>query len=198
MNSPIDFTYAEGPFGGTYLHQYSLSASLPLGARFSAAAQYAGTYGRKISDGSLNSQWLRLISLGYNLGPDSSIAFELRQRPRRRVDDRSRTQRRGELSPQVCKWKRTVSNVRDACSHANAQPLHRKVRRTRGSARLNVQYAMRTSSKHSHRWNAAYCVQRWSQRSLRRSLRFSCPLNAHLLTQWNGLNIDQVPEHAAR
>jgi hypothetical protein len=40
--------------------------------------QYAGTYGRTISDGSLNSQWLRLISLGYNLGPDSSIAFELR------------------------------------------------------------------------------------------------------------------------
>lgn len=76
--SPIDVAFAEGPFGGTYLHQYSLSASRPFGTRFSAAAQYAGTYGRTISDGSLSSQWLRLISLGYNLGPDSNIALEAR------------------------------------------------------------------------------------------------------------------------
>ncbi len=76
--APIDFSFTEGPFGGTFLDQYSLTASRPLGTRFSIAAQYAGTYGRTISSGTLNSQWLRLISLGYNVGPDSSIALELR------------------------------------------------------------------------------------------------------------------------
>jgi Domain of unknown function (DUF5916) len=76
--SPIDFRFAEGPFGGTYLHQYSISASRPLGTRFSLAGQYAVTDGRTISDGILNSQSLRLISLGETLGPDSNIALELR------------------------------------------------------------------------------------------------------------------------
>jgi hypothetical protein len=76
--SPVDFQYSEGPFGGTFLQQYSLSSSRPLGSRFSLAAQFAGTYGRTISDGVLNSQWLRLVSLGENLGPDSNVALELR------------------------------------------------------------------------------------------------------------------------
>ena len=35
-------------------------------------------YGRSISDGVLNSQWLRLISPGDNLGPESNVALELR------------------------------------------------------------------------------------------------------------------------
>jgi Domain of unknown function (DUF5916) len=76
--TPVDFAFAEGPFGGTYLHQYSLSASRPLGTRFSVAGQYAGTYGRTIADGALNSQWLRLVSLGYNVGADSNVALEMR------------------------------------------------------------------------------------------------------------------------
>ncbi|MBV8147463.1 MAG: hypothetical protein JO092_00060 [Candidatus Eremiobacteraeota bacterium] len=76
--SPLDLSFAGGPFGGTFLHQYSLSTSRPIGTRFSAAAQYAGTYGRTIASGALNSQWLRLLSLGYNLGPDSNVALEVR------------------------------------------------------------------------------------------------------------------------
>lgn len=76
--SPTDFAYTEGPFGGTFLQQYSLSASRQIGSKFSVAAQFAGTYGRTISGGTLNSQWLRLVSLGENLGPDSNIALELR------------------------------------------------------------------------------------------------------------------------
>ena len=76
--SPIDFKYSEGPFGGTFLQQYSISASRPLGSRFSVATQFAGTYGRTIFGGALNSQWLRLISLGDNLGPESNVALELR------------------------------------------------------------------------------------------------------------------------
>ena len=76
-DQPVDAVFAEGPFGGTFLHQYSISASRPVGTRLSIAGQYAGTFGRTISDGTLNSQWLRLISLGYNLGPDSNVALEL-------------------------------------------------------------------------------------------------------------------------
>ena len=76
--APVDFNYAEGPFGGTFLQQYSISASRPLGSRFSIAGQFAGTYGRTIAGGALNSQWLRLISLGDNLGPESNVALELR------------------------------------------------------------------------------------------------------------------------
>ena len=76
--SPVNFNYSEGPFGETFLQQYSISASRPLGSRFSIATQFAGTYGRTISDGVLNSQWLRLISFGDNLGPESNVALELR------------------------------------------------------------------------------------------------------------------------
>lgn len=76
--SPTDVTFAEGPFGGTFLHQYLFSTSRPLGTRFSVAAQYGGTSGVTASSGALNSQWLRLVSFGYNVDSDSSIAFELR------------------------------------------------------------------------------------------------------------------------
>jgi hypothetical protein len=76
--APTDFSYAEGPFGGTFLQQYSLSATRQLGRRFSIAAQFGGTEGRSISGGTRSSQWLRLISLGDNLGPDSNVALEVR------------------------------------------------------------------------------------------------------------------------
>lgn len=76
--APTDFSYAEGPFGGTFLQQYALSGARQLGRRFSIAAQFGNTEGRPISGGSHSSQWLRLISLGDNLGPDSSVAVELR------------------------------------------------------------------------------------------------------------------------
>jgi len=76
--APTDVSYAEGPFGGTFLQQYSLSATRQLGSRFSIAAQVSRTNGRAISDGTRSSQWLRLISLGDNLGSDSNVALELR------------------------------------------------------------------------------------------------------------------------
>lgn len=76
--APTDFSYAVGPFGGTFLQQYSLSATRQLGSRFSIAGQFAGTNGRAVSGGTRSSQWLRLISLGDNLGRDSNVALELR------------------------------------------------------------------------------------------------------------------------
>lgn len=76
--APTDVSYSEGPFGGTFLQQYSLSATRQLGSRFSVAAQFGSTEGRAILDGARSSQWLRFISLGDNLGPDSNVALELR------------------------------------------------------------------------------------------------------------------------
>ena len=75
--SPTDFQYVEGPFGGTFLQQYSISGSRSLGARYSVSAQLADTDGREIANGLLSSQQLRLVSLGANLGPDSNVALAL-------------------------------------------------------------------------------------------------------------------------
>jgi hypothetical protein len=76
--APVDFASSQGPFGGTFLHQYSLTTSRQLGTKLSIAAEYAGTFGRTIANGQLDSQWLRTVSLGDNLGPDSNVALELR------------------------------------------------------------------------------------------------------------------------
>jgi len=76
--SPIDFGSTEGPFGDVFLHQYTLSTGRQLGTHLSIAAQYSGTYGRTLSNGQLNSQWLRLVSFGESLGTDSNVSLELR------------------------------------------------------------------------------------------------------------------------
>ena len=76
--APIDFGADQGAFGDVFLHQYTLSTARQLGTHLSLSAEYAGTYGRTLSDGQLNSQWLRLISVGESLGTDSNVSFELR------------------------------------------------------------------------------------------------------------------------
>jgi hypothetical protein len=40
--------------------------------------EYDGTYERAFGDGVLDSQWLRRISLGYNLSTESTLTLELR------------------------------------------------------------------------------------------------------------------------
>jgi hypothetical protein len=76
--APIDFGAEQGPFGDAFLHQYTLSTARQLGTHLSLSAEYAGTYGRTIANGQLNSQWLRLISVGESLGTDSNVSLELR------------------------------------------------------------------------------------------------------------------------
>ena len=45
----------------------------------SLGLEYDGTYERPIAgSGSLDSQWLRRISLGYNLSPESSVTLAFR------------------------------------------------------------------------------------------------------------------------
>lgn len=74
--SPIDVSYAEGPFGGVYLHQYGSSLSRQINRRVSFSIDYDGTYAS--SNGMLSSQWLRRFSLSEALGADSNVSLEYR------------------------------------------------------------------------------------------------------------------------
>jgi hypothetical protein len=76
--TPVDLNYQWGPFGNDYVHLFSLTTSRPLGKRFSLGLEYDGTYERALDDGVLDSQWLRRISLGYNISNESSFSLELR------------------------------------------------------------------------------------------------------------------------
>jgi hypothetical protein len=73
---PIDVVFGEGPFGGSYLHQYSISHSHQLGRRLSFAISYGGTY--ESSLGELSSQWLRRVSISEALSADSNVSLEYR------------------------------------------------------------------------------------------------------------------------
>ncbi|MDP9017802.1 MAG: hypothetical protein M3N19_05740 [Candidatus Eremiobacteraeota bacterium] len=76
--TPIDVGINEGPFGGNFLHLYSISTSRPLGSRFSISGEYDGTYERSFATGKLESQWLRRLTLGETLGPDSNLSISVR------------------------------------------------------------------------------------------------------------------------
>ncbi len=76
--SPVDVSYSWGPFGDNYVHLFTIVTSRPIGRRMSLGLEYDGTYERAFSDGVLDSQWLRRISLGYNLSSESSLSLELR------------------------------------------------------------------------------------------------------------------------
>lgn len=76
--SPIDASAAWGTFGTDYLHLYTLAHSRPVGRALSLGFEYDGTYQRDLASAELTSQWLRRVSLGVNLGPDSNATFSLR------------------------------------------------------------------------------------------------------------------------
>jgi hypothetical protein len=73
---PIDIVYGEGPFGGSYVHQYSISHTRQLGRRLSFSITYDGTYDS--SFGELSSQWLRRVNLSEALSADSNVSLEYR------------------------------------------------------------------------------------------------------------------------
>jgi hypothetical protein len=73
---PIDLGYGEGPFGGSYLHQYSSSLSRQLGRRLTFSINYDGTYAS--SNGILSSQLLRRFSVSDALSSDSNVSLEYR------------------------------------------------------------------------------------------------------------------------
>ena len=76
--TPIDASANWGNFGGNWLHYYTLSHSRPLGSRFTLGLEYDSSLERSLSTGVLDSQWLRRISLGFNITPKSNLTLALR------------------------------------------------------------------------------------------------------------------------
>ena len=77
--TPIDASYSWGPFGDNYVHLFTVSTSRPLGRRLTLGLEYDGTYQLPLAgDGPLDSQWLRRISLEYNLSAESTISVAFR------------------------------------------------------------------------------------------------------------------------
>lgn len=76
--SPIDVSANWGSFGSDDLHLYTASASRPLGSRATLGLEYDGTYERNRLTGRLETQWLRRLSVGFNMGPDSNVTLSLR------------------------------------------------------------------------------------------------------------------------
>jgi hypothetical protein len=76
--TPLNASLAYGTFGNNYVHFYTLTSSRPLARVFSLGMEYDGSYERDIASGSLDSQWLRRISLGAQLGTDTNVTLSLR------------------------------------------------------------------------------------------------------------------------
>jgi hypothetical protein len=76
--TPVDVNYSWGPFGDDFVHLFTIAVSRPLGKGLTLGLQYDGTYERAFSDGVLDSQWLRSVSLGYSVSSESSVSVALR------------------------------------------------------------------------------------------------------------------------
>lgn len=73
--SPVDFTYAWGPFGGAYLQQTGLSTSKAFGP-YSVSLEYDGSV--EHAAGVRDSQWLRRVSVARSFGRNTTLALNLR------------------------------------------------------------------------------------------------------------------------
>jgi hypothetical protein len=86
--TPIDTAVAFGRFGygllgandngSDYVHLYSISTSRPVGRLLSLGLEWDGTVERGIASGLTDSQWLRRVSIGAQLGPDENLTLSLR------------------------------------------------------------------------------------------------------------------------
>lgn len=77
-SAPIDVSANWGSFGGYWEHLYTSTTSRPLGSRFTLGLEYDGTYQRSLTTGAVNSQFLRRVSIGYNISPLSNFTIGLR------------------------------------------------------------------------------------------------------------------------
>lgn len=76
--TPIDASANWGMFGGNWLHLYTVSTSRPLGSKYTLGFEYDGSYERNLRTGVLDSQWLRRVSLGFNMSRSSNLSLSLR------------------------------------------------------------------------------------------------------------------------
>ena len=75
---PIDGNYAWGPFGSNYVHLFTLTTTRPITHTLTLGLAYDGTYQRALSNGVLDSQWLRSVTVGMNLSTESTLTVALR------------------------------------------------------------------------------------------------------------------------
>ena len=76
--APIDVSANWGSFGGRWLHLYTAQTSRPVGDRYTVGLEYDGSYERTPSTSFLDSQWLRRVSFGFNMGKSSNLTLALR------------------------------------------------------------------------------------------------------------------------
>jgi hypothetical protein len=76
--APIDVSANWGSFGGNWLHLYTAQTSRPIGSRYTLGLEYDGSFQRGLTSGALDSQWLRRVSLGFNMGSSSNLTLALR------------------------------------------------------------------------------------------------------------------------
>jgi hypothetical protein len=76
--TPVDVNYSWGPFGGDYIHLFTVSTARPVARIATLGLSYDGTYERSLSTGVLDSQWLRSVSLAVNLSDESTFTVALR------------------------------------------------------------------------------------------------------------------------
>ncbi len=76
--TPIDVSAAWGTFGGNWTHLYTSQTSRPLGSRYTLGLEYDASYERSLQTGALESQFLRRISIGFNLNRSTNMTIGLR------------------------------------------------------------------------------------------------------------------------
>ncbi len=76
--APVDADYSWGTFGTNETHLFTLTTTRVIGRKLTLGLEYDGTFERALSTGILNSQWLRRVSLGYNLTSESTFTLSLR------------------------------------------------------------------------------------------------------------------------
>jgi len=76
--TPIDVSANWGSFGGNWVHYYTSATSRPIGSKFTLSLEYDGTFERSLTTGVLESQWLRRVSVGYNVNATTNFSVGLR------------------------------------------------------------------------------------------------------------------------
>jgi hypothetical protein len=76
--TPVDVSANWGSFGGNWVHYYTSTTSRPIGSKLTLGLEYDGTFERDLMTGALESQWLRRVSVGYNINASTNISIGLR------------------------------------------------------------------------------------------------------------------------
>ena len=136
----FDANYSWGPFGDNYVHLFTLVTSRPIGRRMTLGLEYDGTYERPLTgDQPLDSQWLRRISLGYNLSAESSVTLSYRSiNGLGGFATQTRAELRLRVSRPVSRGERAVRQLWVAGGFDHVEPADREVRVSCGGRRRHV------------------------------------------------------------